>query len=120
MLTAESSGSVLANLIPLVSGATISNSGGAGGVARQLSIRVATRNGRCFRKGRQYSVKTFVSLAAVLLIGAVGCREKPVDQGALITAREGGLGHLQSPRFPEAEQEIRKSNPLAPPDPPRD
>src|SRR2546425_1569784 len=117
MLTAESSGSVLANLIPLVSGATISNSGGAGGVARQLSIRVATRNGRCFRKGRQYSVKTFVPLAAVLLIGAVGCREKPVDQGALITAREVGLEHLQRGRLPEAEQEFRKVIALAPRDP---
>src|SRR2546425_7074081 len=118
MLTAESSGSVLANLIPLVSGATISNSGGAGGVARQLSIRVATRNGRCCRKGRQYSVKTFVSLAAVLLIGTVGCREKPVDQGALITAREVGLGHLQRGRVPEAGQGVRKIIARRPRDPP--
>src|SRR3989442_847308 len=117
MLTAESSGSVLANLIPLVAGATISNSGGAGGVARQLSIRVATRNGRCFRKGRQYSVKTFVPLAAVLLIGAVGCREKPIDQGALITAREVGLEHLQRGRLVEAEQEFRNVIALAPRDP---
>src|SRR2546425_2386772 len=117
MLTAESSGSVLANLIPLVSGATISNSGGAGGVARQLSIRVATRNGRCFRKGRQYSVKTFRSLAAVLLVGITGCREKPIDQGALITAREVGLEHLQRGRLAEAEQEFRNVIALAPRDP---
>src|SRR3989442_850155 len=116
MLTAESSGSVLANLIPLVAGATISNSGGAGGVARQLSIRVATRNGRCFRKGRQYSVKTFGSLAILLLWGAVACREKPIDQGALITARTVGLEHLQRGRLAEAEQEFRNVIALAPRD----
>src|SRR6266511_3801544 len=118
MLTAESSGSVLANVIPLVSGASSSKIGGAGGVARQLRMRaIASRNGRYLRKGRQYSVKTFVSLAAVLLVGAVGCREKPIDQGALVTAREVGLEHLQRGRLPEAEQEFRTVIALAPRDP---
>src|SRR6266705_142435 len=119
MLTAESSGSVLAKLIPLASGATETNSGGADGVPRQLdrSAASANRNARHLRKGRQYSVKTFRSLVVVLLLGAVGCREKPIDQGALITARTVGLEHLQRGRLPEAEQELKTVIALAPRDP---
>src|SRR5882672_330149 len=119
MLTAESSGSVLANVIPLASGATETNSGGAGAVRRQLdrSAASANRNDRYLRKGRQYSVKTFRSLIVVLLLGAVGCREKPIDQGALITARTVGLEHLQRGRLPEAEQEFKTVIALAPRDP---
>src|SRR5213593_3190639 len=119
MLTAESSGSVLANVIPLASGATETNSGGTGGVRRQLdrSAASANRNDRYLGKGRQYSVKTFRSLVVVLLLGAVGCREKPIDQGALITARTVGLEHLQRGRLPEAEQEFRRVIGLAPRDP---
>src|SRR2546426_5584038 len=119
MLTAESSGSVLANVIPLASGATATNSCGADGVRRQLdrSAASANRNDRYLRKGRQYSVKTFRSLAIVLLLGAVGCREKPIDQGALITARTVGLEHLQRGRLPEAEQEFRQVIALSPRDP---
>src|SRR5213593_1702699 len=89
MLTAESSGSVLANVIPLASGATETNSGGTGGVRRQLdrSAASANRNDRYLGKGRQYSVKTFRSLVVVLLLGAVGCREKPIDYRAHSRAR---------------------------------
>src|SRR6266852_3632423 len=119
MLTAESSGTVLANVMPLASGATETNSGGAGAVRRQLDRSVASvnRNDRSLRKGRQYSVKTFRSLVVVLLLGAVGCREKPIDQGALITARTIGLDDLQRGRLPEAEQEFRQVIALAPRDP---
>src|SRR6267143_5070999 len=118
MLTAESSGSVLAKVIPLASGATATNSCGSGGVRRQLDSAVkAHRNDRYLRKGRQYSVKTFRSLVVVLLLGAVACREKPIDQGALITARTIGLEHLQRGRLAEAEQEFRKVVALAPRDP---
>ena len=49
-------------------------------------------------------MKTFSSLAAVLLLCVVACREKPIDQGALITARTVGLEHLQRGRLREAEQ----------------
>src|SRR5712691_1731874 len=118
MLTAESSGSVLANVIPLASGATATNSCGSGGVRRQLdSAAKAHRNDRYLRKGRQYSVKTFRSLVVVLLFGTVDCREKPIDQGALITARTVGLEHLQRGRLPEAEQEFKTVIALAPRDP---
>src|SRR2546422_5779319 len=119
MLTAVSSGSVLANVIPVVAPPTASKSGGTVGTRRQQSVAraVASRNGSCFRKGRQYSVKTFRSLVVVLLLGAVACREKPVDQGALITAREVGLEHLQRGHLPEPEQEFRKVIALAPRDP---
>src|SRR3989475_3932034 len=119
MLTAESSGSVLANVIPVVAPPTASKSGGTVGTRRQQSVAtaVASRNGSCFRKGRQYSVKTFRSLAIVLLLGAVGCREKPIDQGALISARTVGLEHLQRGRLPEAEQEFKSVIALAPRDP---
>src|SRR2546430_11122414 len=90
MLTAESSGSVLANVTPLDSGATAVNSGGAGGgVARQAAS--ANVSAKSLRKGRQYSVKTFSSLGLTLLFVTLGCREKPIDQGALITARTVGL-----------------------------
>ncbi len=68
-------------------------------------------------RGRQYSVKTFGSLAILLLCGAVACREKPIDQGALITARTVGLEHLQRGRLAEAEQEFRNVIALAPRDP---
>src|SRR4029077_501790 len=65
---------------------------------------------------RQYSVKTFRSLVVVLLLSAA-CREKPIDQGALITARTVGLEHLQRGRLPEAEQEFKTVIALAPRDP---
>ncbi|PYP57117.1 MAG: hypothetical protein DMD40_09180 [Gemmatimonadetes bacterium] len=120
MFSAESSGgSVLANVIPLASGATATNSGGTGGVRRQLirNAGSASRNDRCFRKGRQYSVKTFSSLVIVVLLSAVACREKPIDQGALITARTIGLDDLQRGRLAEAEQEFRTVIALAPRDP---
>src|SRR6266545_4532954 len=121
MLTAVSSGSVLANVIPVVAPPTASKSGGTVGTRRQHSVAraVASRNGSCFRmgRGRQYSVKTFGSLAILLLCGAVACREKPIDQGALITARTVGLEHLQRGRLAEAEQEFRNVIALAPRDP---
>src|SRR6267143_1364953 len=119
MLTAVSSGSLLAKVMPLASGATDTNSVGAGSVRRQLdrSAAGASRNHRCFRKGRQYSVKTFRSLVAVLFLSVVACKEKPIDQGALITARTIGLEHLQRGRLAEAEQEFRKVIALAPRDP---
>src|SRR5436309_7272372 len=120
MFSAESSGgSVLANVIPLASGATATNSGGTGGVRRQLirNAGSASRNDRCFRKGRQYSVKPFSSLVIVVLLSAVACREKPIDQGALITARTIGLDDLQRGRLAEAEQEFRTVIALAPRDP---
>ena len=73
------------------------------------------------RKGRQYSVKTLVSLTGAFLFAAIACREKPTDQsagaGALITARTVGLDHLQRGRLAEAEQEFRKVIALAPRDP---
>src|SRR2546423_12882384 len=109
MFTAESSGSVFANVNPLASGATATNSCSAGGVRRQVETTTAagaSRINRYRRKGRQYSVKTFRSLAVLLLISAVACRDKPIDQGALITARTIGLEHLQRGRLPEAEQEF--------------
>jgi len=62
-------------------------------------------------------VKAFRSLVAVLLVSAAGCREKPIDQGALITARTVGLEHLQRGRLPEAEQEFRQVIALAPREP---
>ena len=62
-------------------------------------------------------MKTFVSLAAALLVAGLGCREKPVDTGALITAQTVGLEHLQRGRLPEAEQEFRTVIALAPRDP---
>jgi len=53
-------------------------------------------------------------LAAVFLIG---CREKPIDQGALLTARTVGLAELERGRLPEAEQEFKTVIALAPKDP---
>src|SRR5437773_6930184 len=116
MLTAESSGSVLANVTPLDSGATAVNSGGAGaGVARQAAS--ATVSAKSLRKGRQYSVKTFSSLGLTLLFVTLGCREKPIDQGALITARTVGLDDLQRGRLDEAEREFKRVIAIAPREP---
>jgi Flp pilus assembly protein TadD len=63
--------------------------------------------------------KQCATLAAALLLGmgGGGCREKPVDQGALITARTVGLDALQRGRLADAEQEFRKVIALAPRDP---
>ena len=66
------------------------------------------------RKRTQYSVEFAVVLAAVFLIG---CREKPIDQGALLTARTVGLAELERGRLPEAEQEFKTVIALAPKDP---
>src|SRR5881396_1127211 len=116
MLTAESSGSVLANVTPLDSGATDVKSGGAGAEAARQPAR-ATMSARNFRKGRQYSVKTFGSLGLTLVFVTLGCSEKPIDQGALITARTVGLDDLQRGRLAEAEQEFKKVIAIAPRDP---
>ena len=65
------------------------------------------------RKRTQYSVKrAFVLVVAVL----VSCREKPVDPGALLTARTVGLAELERGRLAEAEQEFKKVIELAPKD----
>ena len=53
----------------------------------------------------------------MVLLSAVACREKPIDQGALITARTIGLDDLQRGRLAEAEQEFRTVIALAPRDP---
>ena len=104
--------------MPVASGRVASNNGG--GERRQpgsVSV-VASRNGKYFRKGRQYSVKTPVLLGAGLLVMlGVGCREQAIDQGALLTARTVGLEHLQRGRLPDAEREFRKVIALAPRDP---
>src|SRR5436309_564665 len=120
MLTAESSGSVLTNVTPLESDGTDVNSGGVLGVARQPAR--ARASARSLRKGRQYSVKTFISLGITLLCVALGCREKPIDQGALITARTVGLDDLQRGRLALAEsdstlrylEDVRPLRPEAP------
>jgi Flp pilus assembly protein TadD len=66
------------------------------------------------RKRTQYTVKRAVVLAALVL---VSCREKPIDQGALLTARTVGLAELQRGRLAEAEQEFKTVIALAPKDP---
>jgi hypothetical protein len=47
----------------------------------------------------------------------LACREKPIDQGALITARTVGLADLERGRLTEAEQEFRQVIALAPKEP---
>src|SRR3954469_6821551 len=117
MFTAESSGTILANATPLDSAAMVVNSGRpAGLVERPQLTPVAISNSKIFFKGRQYSVKTFVSLI-VLVVLLSACPEKPVDMGALITARTVGLEHLQRGRLADAEREFRKVIDLAPRDP---
>src|SRR5436190_1052264 len=88
MLTTDSSGSALANVTPLASGSTDTKSCGTGGDRRQLdrARAVTSRNDSNLDKGRQYSVKIFVSLVITVLL-LTGCPEKPVDTGALITAK---------------------------------
>src|SRR6266540_5885091 len=78
-----------------------------------------SRERKTLRKGRQYSVKNGVVLAAVLLLVTTGggCREQQVDQGALLTARTVGLAHLERGRLAEAELEFRKVIALVPKDP---
>src|SRR5437899_6922084 len=115
MLTAVSSGSVLANVTPLDSGATDANSGGSAREGRQPAR--ASVNASSLRKGPSYSVKTFGSLGPAFLCVTIGCREKPTDQGALITARTVGLDDLQRGRLAEAEQEFKTVIALAPRDP---
>ena len=58
-----------------------------------------------------------MSLGAALVVAANGCRPEPVDQQALLTARDFGLTDLQRGRLPEAEVEFKKVVALAPRDP---
>jgi outer membrane protein assembly factor BamD (BamD/ComL family) len=53
----------------------------------------------------------------LLSIGGGGCREKPPDPGALLTARTVGLVDLERGRLTEAEQQFRQVIALAPHDP---
>ena len=53
----------------------------------------------------------------MVLVATTACREKPIDQGALITARTVGLEDLQRGRLPEAEEEFRRVIAIAPRDP---
>ncbi|MEX2157647.1 MAG: FG-GAP-like repeat-containing protein [Gemmatimonadales bacterium] len=53
----------------------------------------------------------------MLLLATAACREKPIDQGALLTARTVGLADLERGRLTEAEQEFRQVIALAPKDP---
>jgi Flp pilus assembly protein TadD len=62
-------------------------------------------------------VKTFLSLVALLALAGSACREKPVDIGAVLTARTVGLEHLQRGRLEDAEREFRQMIALAPRDP---
>ena len=61
------------------------------------------------RKRSQYSLNCLVVLALV-----AGCREKPIDQGALLTARTVGLAQLERGQLAEAEQEFKQVIALAP------
>ena len=62
-------------------------------------------------------MKTFGSLGLTLVFVTLGCSEKPIDQGALITARTVGLDDLQRGRLAEAEQEFKRVIAIAPRDP---
>src|SRR5688572_1414285 len=121
MLTAESGGSVLANSTPLARGETRSNSGGdeTGSPPHAMMRRTPKTVGR---KRTQYSLKRLAVLGAALLLtsaqlGVIGCRDKPIDQGALLTARTVGLAELERGRLAEAEQEFTKVIELAPKEP---
>ncbi len=61
-------------------------------------------------------MKTFVSLAGLVALLSA-CPEKPVDTGALITARTVGLEHLLRGQLADAEQEFKKVIDVAPRDP---
>ncbi|MFN2571765.1 MAG: FG-GAP-like repeat-containing protein [Gemmatimonadales bacterium] len=64
--------------------------------------------------------KQCATLAVIVFLslgGWGGCREKPVDAGALITARTVGLDALQRGRLADAEREFGKVIALAPRDP---
>ncbi len=61
------------------------------------------------RKRRHYT-------GAFLLLAIVACQEKPIDQGALLTARTVGLAELERGRLSEAEQEFKQVIALAPKD----
>ena len=59
------------------------------------------------RKRSQYSLNCLLVLALLALLALLaGCREKPVDQGALLTARTVGLAQLERGQLAEAEQQI--------------
>ena len=55
--------------------------------------------------------------AAALVLAASGCRAQPIDQLALLTARDLGLTELERGELPEAEQHFKTVASLAPRDP---
>ena len=65
------------------------------------------------RKRSQYSLNCLLVLA---LSAGAGCREQPIDQGALLTARTVGLAQLERGQLAEAEQQFKKVIALAPRD----
>ena len=69
------------------------------------------------RKRTQYSAKKYVMLGVVLLLATAACRDKPIDQGALLTARTVGVADLERGRLAEAEREFKQVIALAPKDP---
>ena len=65
-------------------------------------------------KWAQYSAFT---LGATVIVAALGCRPKPVNQQELLTAHYLGLTDLERGRLPEAEVQFKKVVALAPRDP---
>jgi Flp pilus assembly protein TadD len=58
-----------------------------------------------------------ISLGATLVVAVLGCRSKPIDRHALLTAHYLGLSDLERGRLPEAEVQFKQVVALAPRDP---
>src|SRR6266511_1790799 len=98
-----SSGSVLANVTPLVAGGTESKRGAPCSARHAQDINTATTIPRRIRTMPQDSASRALSLVAALVVatgatGATACRSKPIDRRARLTAHY--LGRTDLGRLP--------------------
>src|SRR6266545_4369988 len=117
-----SSGSVLANVTPLVAGGTESKRGAPCSARHAQDINTATTIPRRIRTMPQDSASRALSLVAALVVatgatGATACRSKPIDRQALLTAHYLGLTDLERGLLDEAETQFKTVVANAPKDP---
>src|SRR5882762_3463409 len=117
-----SSGSVLANVTPLVAGGTDSKRGAPCSPRHAHDSNTVTTIPRRMRTMPQHSASKALSLVAALVVatgatGATACRSKPIDRQALLTAHYLGLTDLERGLLDEAETQFKTVVANAPKDP---
>src|SRR6185503_7646130 len=102
-----SPGRLLTNATPLAAGGTDSNRGARCSPRQPTNTSTATTIPRWMRTMPQDSAFRALSLVAALLAAtAAGCRSKPIDRQALLTAHYLGLADLERGLLADAETQF--------------